>query len=691
MKNVLWVIFILFNKKFMLIAIFLVSLLAISSVSATENIENSTISQDNLDDLSQVVVDEDLQDEANHDELSHADDVYLQESNSDELCQGDSVSLEQSNSDELKDYDEIIYFDVDMSTSLGGDTVTFECKNYYDGSPLSNLDLAISLDGGPAEKITTNSEGIATYSPASTGDHILEGHEWDNQHFSWYGAYMLEFKTLLHAKLTIINSATEYGDDNVTFKVTDFNTDAPLSNVELGILSKKGYSSFDKITTDSNGIAVWKLPFKLGSCIIYAGLLVDDDGISSQNDDLYCEGVNTSISITNIPATLKLEKSGKYYQGTTVTVSLIDSLNKPLANEKVTIKFSNGKSKTVTTNSNGVATYTLPFAPGKASATANVVSDNVKANDAKLSEFEIYKAPAKITPTKLSTTYKSGKYFQVKVINSKTEKAMGGVKLILKVYTGKKYKKVTVTTNNNGIAKYAASGLALGTHNVIVSPADTKYLTASSKKSSIKISKASISISAPKVTNEYKKSQTFKVTVKNKKTGAGMSGIKVIIKVYTGKKYKTFTVKTNSKGVATIKTNSLSKTTHNVVINVKGTSKYSAASKKSSIKIVKSKIATHFEMGGEMWYNHAENGVFSGVFVELKLFDSAGKEVGWKTVKMQIKKSTDDTPYGNQISVLSNSGFHDVSCRLTGESCYLYAYFAGDSDYKPCEYTYNLY
>ena len=41
--------------------------------------------------------------------------------------------------------------------------------------------------------------------------------------------------------------------------------------------------------------------------------------------------------------------------------------------------------------------------------------------------------------------------------------------------------------------------------------------------------------------------------MKNYKIKKVISGVKVKIKVYTGKKYKTYTVKTNSKGIASYK------------------------------------------------------------------------------------------------------------------------------------------
>lgn len=146
--------------------------------------------------------------------------------------------------------------------------------------------------------------------------------------------------------------------------------------------------------------------------------------------------------------------------------------------------------------------------------------------------------------------------------------AMAGVKLKLLVYTGKKYKTYYITTGTNGIAKLSASKLAIGTHKVIVSSNEsTSYMTATKKTSYVVIKKATTTVSAKKVTNKYKAKKYFKITIKNKATGKLVSGLKLKIKVFTGKKFKTYTVKTNSKGVASLSTRYIKRGTHKVVIS----------------------------------------------------------------------------------------------------------------------------
>ena len=189
-----------------------------------------------------------------------------------------------------------------------------------------------------------------------------------------------------------------------------------------------------------------------------------------------------------------------------------------------------------------------------------------------------------LIPTPLSTTFDSGKTFQVRVVDSKTGNPISGFKVMLVIYTNGNYQTATITTNAYGIAQYGASTLSVGTHQVIVSNGQGGYFTAADQTSTITISKASCTIKAPAVKVAFKKSGKFKITVKNKANGKAAKGLKLSVKVYTGKKYKTYNVKTNAKGVASINTKKLTKGTHKVVITTKG-GPFKTAKKTSKIKI----------------------------------------------------------------------------------------------------------
>lgn len=382
------------------------------------------------------------------------------------------------------------------------------------------------------------------------------------------------------------------------------------------------------------------------------------------------------VIVGDIQAKLSLKQSGTYYKGAALTVTLTNSKNgAALSGKRVSITVG-GKTVTLTTNSNGVATYDLPLTPGTYRATAKVDEIGIVASSASLSNVKIVKAPITITPTKLSTTYASGKYFQVKVVNSNTKKAVSGAIVKLQVYTGKNAKTVSVKTGSNGIAKYDTSKLSLGTHKVIVSNGQTSYFSGAKKTSSIKISKASYNIVATKVSNPYKQSANFKITVKNKASGKGVSGVKLTVKVYTGTKYKPYTLKTNSKGEATINTKALSKGSHKIIISTKATANYNAASKTSSVSIV-TKVNTVIGFEYPLRYQVSGNYVFAvGVMVTLK--DVYGNEL---IKPVTLKHSSGYTASGTSGSQVMVGG---------GDSGTITLIFAGDSKYAASSHVIYL-
>ena len=117
-----------------------------------------------------------------------------------------------------------------------------------------------------------------------------------------------------------------------------------------------------------------------------------------------------------------------------------------------------------------------------------VSSASNKNYDAKkvTSKIVIKKAPAKLTPKKLTAKKGAKKYFKVTVKNKKTKKVIKGVKVKVKVYTGKKAKTYKIKTNSKGIAKLSVKKLKVGKHKVVVTSAD-KYVVAKKAKSTIKI------------------------------------------------------------------------------------------------------------------------------------------------------------------------------------------------------------
>ena len=177
----------------------------------------------------------------------------------------------------------------------------------------------------------------------------------------------------------------------------------------------------------------------------------------------------------------------------------------------------------------------------------------------------------KYSPVKFVTTYQSGKAFKVKAVLGSNGKLCKNMKFELTVYSGNNYVYNTfLTTNSKGIASFKLSNLKAGNYKAIINSyvyrpySDAEFTKCSL---SVQIKKASTVVSAPYVTAKAKKSNYFKVTVKNKASKKLVPNLKLKLKVYTGKKYRIYTVKTNKKGIASFNTRNLKKGIHAVVIS----------------------------------------------------------------------------------------------------------------------------
>ena len=199
----------------------------------------------------------------------------------------------------------------------------------------------------------------------------------------------------------------------------------------------------------------------------------------------------------------------------------------------------------------------------------------------------VKKASAVIKGQKITVAYKKGSMWTIKLVNSKTGKVINNMKLTLKVYTGKKYKSVTVTTNSKGEASYQTRKLSKGVHKVIVSAKDSRY-NFNTLSSSIKVVKQkAIKFKVQRTT--AKDGAQLLIQVMNKKTKKPINGVKVKLLIYSGKKYKTVTLKSKkykkNNGICGYSTNKLTVGKHKVKI-LPNTILYSGSST-SSMKIAK--------------------------------------------------------------------------------------------------------
>ena len=208
----------------------------------------------------------------------------------------------------------------------------------------------------------------------------------------------------------------------------------------------------------------------------------------------------------------------------------------------------------------------------------------------------VNKATAAVKASKITVALKSGSIWTISVADSRNNKPIANMKLALKVYTGKKYITVYVTTNANGVATYKTNNLAQGTHTVIVSASDARY-SLTTLTSSITVVKQTVLKFKLQSKRSDKGGALLSYMALNKKTKKGINGIQFKVSIYTGKTFKTYTIKSKKikgkkktyMGAFGFSTNAFSAGKHKVVITpvsikYKGTIKTTITIKKAATK-----------------------------------------------------------------------------------------------------------
>lgn len=342
-------------------------------------------------------------------------------------------------------------------------------------------------------------------------------------------------------------------------------TDANLDKTKMRLLHTGNIVKNTNLTNDENMSEIFKnynSSFDFKNCYLINGSKITELDV-------------TDIDANNIDELLIDEKE-LYSVGDKLTVTIIDARGNPLEDECINIKdLSTNETFNYYSDENGTVRYTL-----QKSGTVKLMIFTPEPFGAhiysKIIELNVKSVPISITAPAITTTYGNRGNLKIKLNSNETNSTLDGFKLTVKVFTGKKYKKYTVTTKSNGTATLKTrKNLAVGKHKVTITTGDSF-----SKKTTIKVNKIKTTVKAPKVTGKFKKSKFFKVTVKNKATKKAVSNVKVKLKVFTGKKYITKTVKTNSKGIAKLNTKFLKIGSHKVVISsANGNYKISAKSK----------------------------------------------------------------------------------------------------------------
>lgn len=258
-----------------------------------------------------------------------------------------------------------------------------------------------------------------------------------------------------------------------------------------------------------------------------------------------------------------------------------------LNHDKAKITYSNN---VLTISNLDVGNYTLRV--------TTTPDENHTAVDGDLN-FTVKQATAVIKASKLTVALKSAGVWTITLVDSGNNKGIPNMRLTLKVFTGKKYKTVSVTTNSKGVASYKTKDLTSGTHKIEVSATHSGYKFNTLTSSITVVKQTPLKFKLQQRTNG-KSGSLLSYLVSNKNTNKGINGVKIKVLIYTGKKYKTYILTTKKlkgkkksyNGAIGFATNSFSAGKHKVVfmpenIKYKGTITTSITIQKSATKGIK--------------------------------------------------------------------------------------------------------
>lgn len=331
------------------------------------------------------------------------------------------------------------------------------------------------------------------------------------------------------------NSSFEINYENTTLEISPMTT-YYNSGAEFKILLKdsNGKAIADKevkislnkktivCNTDKNGAAVYEIYLENG---------LWDIKVSFEGDDYYCpSSASSKITVlTTIVVKSQLTKTN----GSAFTFVLLDTFGNPVSNYESSVEF-DGENILVESDSKGIFSLDINKDPGSyALSIVNPINDEHL--DLTLNVVKRMDSNKAIT-----MYYGAGSVYKVRAFDD-DGKVAAGVKVKFTI-GGKTY---TRTTDSSGYASFKIT-LQAGTYTIT---AEYKGYKVSNKV----VVKPTLILS----TKTVKKSKTFKYTVKLLNNKGKILKYKKVTVKFRG---KTYTAKTNSKGIATFSIKSLSKT-----------------------------------------------------------------------------------------------------------------------------------
>ncbi|WP_295590490.1 pseudomurein-binding repeat-containing protein [uncultured Methanobrevibacter sp.] len=297
----------------------------------------------------------------------------------------------------------------------------------------------------------------------------------------------------------------------------------------------------------------------------------DGQGNAAGSPEDSQDKLQASNATVDVSKTITSKDVTKYYKGSAqYSATFLDKNGNPLTNTNVKITV-NKVTYTKKTNAKGVASLAVNLKPG----TYKVEAVNPVTGYKLINNFKILST---ITANDVTKVYTDGRKFYATFLNS-NGKALANKNIKFKI-NGKTY---TKTTNAKGVASLTMYNLKKGTYKMISYNVDG--LTKTNTVKVVTYTTSELTTSA--YTFLKSDSKTIKVTLHN---GLGYApGAGKIIKFTVNG--KTYSAKTNSKGVASLILPSLNAGTYTVKYSFAGNNFYKASSASNKLYILPSKTA----------------------------------------------------------------------------------------------------
>ena len=371
-------------------------------------------------------------------------------------------------------------------------------------------------------------------------------------------------------KLIVSSITTNYNSDKYLIATLKDNDENIICGAKITIKLSNGNTQ-DLLTDDkgqvefsTNGLS----PDNYDATIIFDG-----------NKD-YLSSLNTAKIVVQKIATHLIAQpvETEYNSGENLVVFLKDSKGKSLTHIKIVIKINNTSNVLTTDNEGKVILPVNNLIPDSYNALISFEGNNFYLASSTSTTILVNKIKTNLIPVNIDTVFNGGKYF---VVNLKDNygNPISGLQVIIKLPDGQI---ATPISDKDGKIKYSTMGLYPKTHIPIITFVGNNIYDSSSAIGKIVVKKATLKITAKaKTFKKSVKTKKYSITLKNNLNKV-MKNTKVTIKVNK----KTYTAKTNSKGVATFKITKLTKKgSFNSVITYKGNKYYNKITKKVKINV----------------------------------------------------------------------------------------------------------